>query len=370
MRNKKKYQKQYNKQAKYSKIPPNAYKVRSKGTRRLAAATLALAVLGGGTTAAWIIHKVSHYNIYSTNPSATGNRVSGLSNSNSALISSQSPPSSPKVQTGGSTTGHSQQSKSKTGNTNSATPSHPQSGNVTVKISGGSGLKSKSGAGPYEIPNRHDILQQMMQKPMTSQALIKVPAIAQLPQLKNGCEVTSLAMLLEFEKHPVSKMSLAAEEPKDKTPLVMNQNQQIVSWGNPNVGFVGSVTKYGYAIYHGPLTKLVNEVLPGRGLDLTGMSFKDLEKIVANGTPVEVWDTYNFAPTNSWVTWQSPEGMVHATWDEHAVLLVGYNKEDVYVNNPLKGGLAAEKVPIGPFIKAWDQLGKQAITIAPQKFKD
>lgn len=220
-----------------------------------------------------------------------------------------------------------------------------------------------------KLPTRQEILDKMMKKPLPLSALIHVPAQSQLPQLNNGCEVTSLSMLFASVHHPESKMTLAEEQPRDKTPLVM-KNNQIVSWGNPNVGFVGSVsgTKYyGFGIYHGPLTKLVNQILPNRGLDVTGSSFDELEAIVAGGTPVEVWTTFTFEPTNDWITWQTPEGPIRVTMQEHAVLLVGFSQNDVYINNPANG-MAAQKVPLKPFLEAWDQLGKQAITIAPQQY--
>ncbi|QQE80177.1 C39 family peptidase [Alicyclobacillus sp. SO9] len=381
MRNKKRSQKQYKNQVRYAKIQPHARKKPNKSTRRLAVATMTLAVLGGGTTAAWMIHKVSRYNLYNTTATSGNSVTPGQSQANQAGGSTRSgqPPAKAKGQTSGSGGKQTAQGtggqKVGTQSGKTGSPSSIPPGTVTDKISGGTTIKPKDGDKPKPhdnpLPNKQEILQKMMKDPLPSEALLRVPAMSQLPQLENGCEVTSLSMLLTFEKHPVSKMTLAKEEPQDKTPLV-RKNKKFISWGNPNVGFVGSVSgknNLGYSIYHGPLTKLVNEILPDRGLDLTGMPFTDLEAVVAGGTPVEVWDTINFQPTNSWVTWKSPEGTVKATWFEHAVLLVGYNKKYVWINNP-HNGKAAQKVPIGPFMKAWHQLGEQAITVAPEKFKN
>ena len=39
---------------------------------------------------------------------------------------------------------------------------------------------------------------------LPKQVLIKVPAQSQLPQLKNGCEVTTLSMLLAAVGHPIN----------------------------------------------------------------------------------------------------------------------------------------------------------------------
>ncbi len=207
---------------------------------------------------------------------------------------------------------------------------------------------------------------------MPSHFLIHVPAKNQYPQLPNGCEVTSLAMLMTAVGHPESKMTLAREMPKDPTKLVLTSTttakgtvvHHVVYWGNPNVGFVGDVYQAGegYGIYHGPMYHFLNHLLPGRAEDLTGSPFSRILHHVSEGIPVELWTTTTFAPTNDWVTWESPEGLVRATPFEHAVLLVGYSPGYLYVNNPLNGQ-AAEKIPEAPFLQSWIQLGRQAITV-------
>lgn len=140
---------------------------------------------------------------------------------------------------------------------------------------------------------------------------------------------------------------------------------EVVSWGNPNVGFVGSVTGHahlGYGIYHGPLDALLNTMLPGRAEDMTGDPFTQILDHVAHGVPVEAWTTITFQPTTDWVTWQSPEGPVRATPLEHAVLIVGYTPTSVIINNPYTGQ-ANEAVNRADFIAAWQELGKQAVTV-------
>ena len=209
-------------------------------------------------------------------------------------------------------------------------------------------------------------------RPLPTRYLIRVPALDQYPQLPNGCEVTSLAMLMAAVGHPMSKMTLAAEMPKDPTPLRLSTTtnadgqtvHHVAFWGNPNVGFVGSVYRagYGYGIYHGPMVRFLNRLLPGRAEDLTGSAFSVVLRHVATGIPVEVWTTTTFHPTTDWVTWQSPEGPVRATPLEHAVLIVGYAPGVLYINNPLNGQ-AAEPVAEAPFLQSWRQLGKQAITV-------
>lgn len=250
-------------------------------------------------------------------------------------------------------------------------------GGAVAHLVGGASKPLAAGSGHRGRPrSRRAVIKprKLRTDPLPVSYLIHVPPKDQYPALPNGCEVTSLAMLMTAAGHPVSKMVLAAEMPKDPTQLVLssytNANGQtayrVKYWGNPNVGFVGSVYKAGdgYGIYHGPMVKFLNRLLPGRAEDLTGAPFSAILRQVARGIPVEVWTTTTFAPTNDWVTWQSPEGLVRATPWEHAVLLVGYSPGFLYINNPLNGE-AAEKIAEGPFLQSWQQLGDQAITYRP-----
>jgi uncharacterized protein YvpB len=198
-----------------------------------------------------------------------------------------------------------------------------------------------------------------------SQILLHVTAQAQNPDLYNGCEMTSLAMLLAAAGHPYDKITLANEIRKDPTPQVLNDDGSIQSWGDPNNGFVGDITGQdpGYGVYHGPVTDLLNRILPGKAVDLTGNSFAKVLDQVASGKPVMAWTTVDFTPTNNWVTWQGPNGPVRATFDEHVVLIVGYNDKQVFVNDPLDG-TSAKPVDRKAFEASWKQMGQQAVSFA------
>lgn len=196
--------------------------------------------------------------------------------------------------------------------------------------------------------------------------LIRAPAMSQLPAYDNGCELASLDMLLRFAGVSIRLATLAARIPRAGAPLVTTPDGSIVSWGDPNVGFVGSVrgTSPGYGVYHAPIARLLDKILPGRALDLTGHPLRALRAVVASGRPAIVWTTVDFSPVSNWVTWTSPEGPVRATMSEHAVLLVGMNRHFAYVNNPLNGE-RAEAVPLSSFVASWIDLGRQAVTLTP-----
>lgn len=193
-------------------------------------------------------------------------------------------------------------------------------------------------------------------------AFISAPAIKQHPELPAGCEVTSLTMLLQFYGVNKDKMQLAQEMKRDTTPISLGADGSIEYWGNPHTGFVGDVTRkqIGFGIYHSGLFALLEKYVP-TAVDLTGGSFQQLEAQVSQGIPVVVWTTINFKEPAKWVKWNTPIGPIKTTFSEHAVLLVGYDQDFVYVNDP-KNGHKNVKLPKSQFLKTWDMMGKQAIS--------
>jgi uncharacterized protein YvpB len=201
---------------------------------------------------------------------------------------------------------------------------------------------------------------------LKNEAFIRVNAISQLPELISGCEVTSLTMLLDFAGKKVNKLNLAHLIEYDPTPKVTDKyNQyQILTWGNPDKGFVGKMngTDTGYGVYHKPLFRLLNKILPDQGVDLTGQSFAKMLQSVSDGIPVIAWTTTDFSPSDIWEDWNSPTGKIHATFKEHAVLVIGYDQNSIYVNDPLDG-TAGKQVDRKKFEATWNQMGRQAITL-------
>lgn len=196
-----------------------------------------------------------------------------------------------------------------------------------------------------------------------AKAMIDTVSIRQHPELFNGCEITTLTMLLQSYGIDKNKMEMAAEMKRDETPL-KEVNGKIISWGDPHVGFVGDVTgrKKGLGIYHEPLFPLLQQYIPS-AVNLTGSSFEELERFVSNGFPVMVWTTISFVPPreNQWFTWDSPTGEVRATFQMHTVLLVGYDDQYVYVNDP-ETGEKQKRIDRDRFIETWEVFGKQALS--------
>ncbi|WP_071393780.1 C39 family peptidase [Bacillus tuaregi] len=195
-------------------------------------------------------------------------------------------------------------------------------------------------------------------------ALVDAPIIKQMPELPRGCEVTSLAMLLQHAGVQVDKMTLAEQIKKE--PSTYRKENGVIYFGHPNDGFVGDMYSYhnpGLGVYHKPINNLAEQYLPGQIVDFTGADFHEVKVHLSDNRPVWVIinTAYSRLPDSRFQTWQTPSGPVKITYKEHSVLVTGYDKQYVYFNDPLTGE-KNKKAPITEFEDSWVQMGKQAIT--------
>jgi uncharacterized protein YvpB len=188
--------------------------------------------------------------------------------------------------------------------------------------------------------------------------ILDVPLINQMeqPQLKNGCEVTSLAMILNYRGINVTKNKLAEEI--NTVPIMEGNNKK----GNPNIGFVGDmVNGPGLSVYNGPIFDLAKKHAGKKAVNLTNSPFVDLLKKVSNGSPVWVITTNNFDAGAKFQRWDTLQGTTFITYSEHSAVITGYDKNYIYVNDPY--GFKNRKVDRDRFINAWEEMGRQAIVI-------
>ncbi|WP_229671677.1 C39 family peptidase [Lentibacillus kapialis] len=192
----------------------------------------------------------------------------------------------------------------------------------------------------------------------TQQKPLDVPLINQMdhPRLYNGCEVSSLAMMLNYHGYDTTKHEVGDKLPR--VPLTYDNGQK----GNPNKGFVGDMENGpGLSVYHGPLHEVAKEYAGDNAIDLTGKPIDTLYQFVAQGLPVWVITTVNFVPVNDFKTWDTPSGKLDVTYSVHSVVVTGFDKNYVYLNNPY--GQKNQKVEKEDFEAAWEQMGSQAIVI-------
>lgn len=195
---------------------------------------------------------------------------------------------------------------------------------------------------------------------MKQEQKLNVPEINQLPDLPNGCEVTSLAMLLQYNKINVSKNELA-----ENIAHVDSYTSDGKMRGNPHQGFVGSmsVQNAGWCVYNEPLynvaLKYTNHIQ-----NYTGHNFTEVLKLVSDGHPVLIITTLKFNRVHDMQTWTTPQGKVKVTPSSHACVITGYNKKTkkVYVNDPY--GIKNRAVDWDNIEASYNQQGKQALYVS------
>ncbi|OXM85906.1 C39 family peptidase [Paenibacillus rigui] len=199
-------------------------------------------------------------------------------------------------------------------------------------------------------------------QPPSTSAMLQAPVVNQRPELPSGCEVTALTMLLQYYGIAKDKMELAAEMKRDTTPIKRNADGSIAFWGNPNTGFVGDISgaSKGFGIYHTALYELLHAYVP-KAVDLTQQPWDKLEQQLREGIPSVVWTTIDYQVPDKWVVWDTPIGPIQTTFMEHAVLLVGFDEHNVYVNDPLSGKSQVQ-IDKAQFISIWEAMGRQALS--------
>lgn len=197
---------------------------------------------------------------------------------------------------------------------------------------------------------------------LREQVSIDVPLIEQLPELPRGCEVTSLAMLLESANLPVDKMQLAKEIRRNPAKQVIKNGQ--IHFGDPNNGFVGDMYSFqtpGLGVYHEPIIELAEKYLPGKIVNLSNRPFNELKIPLSDGRPVWVIINthYEKLADDYFQTWYTESGPIQITRKQHSVLITGYDERYIYFNDPLN---RESKAPINDFEQSWVQMGSHAIT--------
>ncbi|PLS06380.1 C39 family peptidase [Neobacillus cucumis] len=199
--------------------------------------------------------------------------------------------------------------------------------------------------------------------PRKQSTLLNVVLIKQNPELRYGCEVTSLAMVLNYAGVKTNKMDLYRRIQKDPDPLIKSARGDILRWGNPADGFVGDMTgrRAGYAVFDRPMIALINQKLPGRAVNLTNQPFDKVLAHVSAGYPVVVWTTGDYRLPDRWEGWYHGSQFIKTPLDLHAVVLVGYDTNNVYLNDPLSGRKQV-RVNKQQFIRSWKALQSRAVS--------
>lgn len=213
--------------------------------------------------------------------------------------------------------------------------------------------------GAIYLFNKNKINDEIDWMTMKQEQKLNVPLENQMPDLPNGCEVTSLSMLMNYYGIKVSKNELA-----ETIQHVDSFTDGGKYRGNPHQGFVGHMTiaNAGWCVYNEPLYNVVRKYT-SHIENITGSDFLSLLKLVSNGHPVMIITTTTFNKVNNMQTWDTNTGKVNVTPSSHACVITGYSKPKkvVYVNNPY--GYKNQPVNWKNLQASYNQQGRQALYI-------
>lgn len=213
--------------------------------------------------------------------------------------------------------------------------------------------------GAIYLLNKNKINDEIDWMTMKQEQKLNVPLENQMPDLPNGCEVTSLSMLMNYYGIKVSKNELA-----ETIQHVDSFTDGGKYRGNPHQGFVGHMTiaNAGWCVYNEPLYNVARKYT-SHIENITGSDFLSLLKLVSNGHPVMIITTTTFNKVNNMQTWDTNTGKVNVTPSSHACVITGYSKPKkvVYVNNPY--GYKNQPVNWKNLQASYNQQGRQALYI-------
>lgn len=166
---------------------------------------------------------------------------------------------------------------------------------------------------------------------------IEAPYIDQSVRYPTGCESVSTVMLLQYLGYPVTVDSFIENTLEMKA--FEERNGELYG-PDPNQYFCGSpYDEDSFGCYAPVICKALEQVI-GEQYDVfneTGTPIAELlQKYIDQGMPVVFWACINMREPITGPEWKLHETGETFTWisNEHCMLLVGYDEEGYYFNDP------------------------------------
>ncbi len=193
-----------------------------------------------------------------------------------------------------------------------------------------------------------------------------VENILQRPELPEGCEVTSLAIILKYLGFDISHTYLAdnylQQGPVGKTSYyemnIGNPREEGKSWGCYSPVIVKTANKY-----------LASMKSYYRAYNYTGYDINELYYQVSMGHPAIVWITMNFEEPYVKSPWNVNGERLYWKYPLHCVVISGYDfqKDTVTITDPLKKNPVT--IDRKTFELRWQQMESQAVVIKMSREK-
>ena len=195
---------------------------------------------------------------------------------------------------------------------------------------------------------------------------LNVPVIGQNPELPNGCEITSLTMLLRYLGFDADKLTMA-EDYLPRSEKFYGADPELEFMGDPAQS---SGESCGFYCFEGPIIQAAESYLAAQGqaeawqvTDITGVDAQGLAEQLAAGNPVLVWATIDFKEvreSTKW-SWTTAAGRDYTPLvDVHCLVLTGYEGNQFYLSDPLE---TYESVRQQKFMEIFTAMGSRAVVI-------
>jgi uncharacterized protein YvpB len=185
--------------------------------------------------------------------------------------------------------------------------------------------------------------------------ILDAPLLAQERSL--SCEASAAAMAAQYHRLSISESNILNALPLHE---------------NPHLGFRGNVDgAYGGLVDYGVYAAPVGRVLSDLGLQVAPLSggIAEIKEHIRQGRPVLAWITYDLqvqAPQEHLLAGENnqPQRVTLVPY-EHAILIVGYNREGLWIHDPYDG--TRNFYSEGEFLRSFEYLGRMALVVGPPR---
>ena len=185
------------------------------------------------------------------------------------------------------------------------------------------------------------------EKPVSKQ--LDVKNILQNPELPNGCEITSLSIVLNYKGYSVDKCDMS--------------DNYLPKWpdltGDPEHYYLREPRSNGFYCFAPCLCTTIDNYNNTNGTDisyenLTGSDVSELYAQIDNGNPVVVWGT---------LKWKTPKKYSNGLYSNlHCMVLSGYTNTTVTIIDPIYGS-KSKTINRKTFETVWTQMGSRALVV-------
>ena len=196
----------------------------------------------------------------------------------------------------------------------------------------------------FKHQNNNFVNKHLKKENQTDKLIININHINQKSMgFPTGCESASAVMLLNYKGIKISLDDFINNFlNKSEAPTIIN-NKLVAD--SPNNSFIGDPKSYnGYGCYAPVIVKAMKKATSNslNIINTTGTDIEDLISLyISKNNPVLIWASSEMKDITNGTSWYINGKDDKFTWKkgEHCLVLVGYDKDKYYFNDPLCNGV-------------------------------